>query len=261
MKDALLGLLGPARRKALSGAYARLRRSSTLFADGRRERWLREVYSERNNRIRRELFLDIAHFCQVSRPYRGYYFEFGCHSARTMRMAWDSFRHLFDFRYVAFDSFEGLPEIRGIDRQEIWQKGKLKTAESEFRRVCEAHGMPGDRLITVPGFYNVSLTPELRDRLLPAPAAIAYIDCDLYESTVPVLEFLVPFLVPGTVVVFDEWNAFNADPRRGERRAMREFAARHPEFAFEPLWSIGMHQVFVVSTAPAGAIPQGASPK
>ncbi len=257
MKDAILGLLGPARRKALSDAYAQLRRSSPLFADGRRERWVRNVYSERNNRIRRDLFLDIAHFCHVSRPYRGYYFEFGCHSARTMRMAWDNFRHLFDVRYVAFDSFEGLPEIRGIDRQDIWEKGKLKTAEAEFRRVCEAHGMPPNSLITVPGFFEASLTPALRNRLLPEPAAIAYIDCDLYESTVPVLEFLVPFLVPGTVVVFDEWNAFNADPHRGERRAMCEFSARHPEFAFEPLWSIGMHQVFVVSAAPAGAIAQG----
>lgn len=250
MKDYVLKFLKPAWRKALSNAYAKIRYALPVFAEGRRERWIRDVYSARNNAIRRELFLDIAHFCHVNRPYRGYYFEFGCHSARTMRLAWDSFKHLFEFTYVGFDSFEGLPEIKEIDRQEIWQKGNLKTAESEFRRVCETHGIPPDRLLTVAGYYDVSLTEELRNRLLPDAAAVVYVDCDLYESTVPVLEFVSSFLVRGTIIVFDEWNAFNADPARGERRAFREFASRHPEFEFEALWTIGMHQVFVVTKSP-----------
>ena len=48
----------------------------------------------------------------------GYYFEFGSHEANTMRMAWDTLRHLFDYTYVAFDSFEGLPEPDDLDGDE-----------------------------------------------------------------------------------------------------------------------------------------------
>ncbi len=227
-----------------SNTYARLRRSLPIYAEGRRERWIRDHYNTHNAANRRRLFMDLAHFCHVNRPYEGYYFEFGSHSGRTMRLAWDSFRYLFDLDYVAFDSFEGLPAIEDIDTQAIWEKGKLKTAESEFRAICEKHGIPRERLTTVPGFYETSLTPSLRDRLAPKKAAIIYIDCDLYSSTVPVLDFILHFLQPGTLIVFDDWNCFYGDPERGERRAWREFRERYPELRFEEIMTTPMQKIF-----------------
>jgi hypothetical protein len=189
--------------------------------------------------------MSIARFAHINRPIDGYYMEFGCHEANTMRRAFDCFRHLFDWTYVAFDSFEGLPEIAEIDRQEIWEPGKCATAEEDFRdRVLRA-GMPADRLITVKGFYDHSLTPELRDRLLPHKAAVVYIDCDLYVSTVDVLNFIVDFLQIGTIIVFDDWNCFWGDPRRGERRAWSEFLAKHPDLEFEEFFTEGMAKGFI----------------
>lgn len=162
-----------------------------------------------------------------------------------MRMAWDAFHHLFDWHYVAFDSFEGLPDISAIDRQEIWKKGKLKTDEEVFLATCHRHGMPAERLSTVKGFYDETLTPELRNRLGPRKAAVVYVDCDLYLSTVPVLDFVKDFLQPGTIIVFDDWNCFLADPDRGERRAWREFLEREPNLKFEEFSSTGMQKAFV----------------
>jgi hypothetical protein len=98
-----------------------------------------------------------------------------------MRLAYDHFRHLFRWTYVAFDSFEGLPKIKEIDKQEIWEPGKLKTTEEEFIQIVTEHGMPRDKLITVPGFYNFSLNKKLQNDLLPQKAAVVYIDCDLYD--------------------------------------------------------------------------------
>ena len=43
--------------------------------------------------------------------------------------------------FHGFDSFEGLPEIPEIDRQKIWEKGKLKTTEEDFRHVVEKNGI------------------------------------------------------------------------------------------------------------------------
>lgn len=194
---------------------------------------------------RKRMLMSIARFAHINRPISGYYFEFGCHGANTMRLAWNCFHHLFDWSYVAFDSFQGLPSIGDIDRQEIWREGKLKTTEQDFTRICRGHGIPEDRLTTVPGYYDRSLTDEVKSRLAPGKAAVVYVDCDLYESTVPVLRFVAHFLQPGTVIVFDDWNCFLADPARGERRAFAEFRAANPSFRFEPFYATDMQQAFV----------------
>jgi O-methyltransferase len=199
----------------------------------KRDTWIRNVYSKFGNEQRKYIFLSISRFCHINRPVTGYYFEFGCHEANTIRIAFDAFHHLHDWTYVAFDSFEGLPEVGEIDRQEIWEKGKLKTSEEDFTKMVVRHGLPREKLITVKGFYDASLTDELTSRLLPTKAAVIYVDCDLYESTIPVLEFIKPFLQRGTIIVFDDWNCFHGDPDRGERRAFREFLEREPQMKFE----------------------------
>jgi hypothetical protein len=198
----------------------------------RRGRWIRREYWQFGQDQRSFVFMSIARFLHINRPIPGYYFEFGCNEANTMRKAWDHFQHLFEFTYVGFDSFEGLPAIAEIDKQPIWEKGKLAFAEERFIKRVLGHGMPADKLQTVKGFYDVSLTTKLKNSMLPTKAAVIYIDCDLYVSTVPVLEWVVDFLQVGTVIVFDDWYCFHGDPQRGEQLAWNEFRQRHPELRF-----------------------------
>ncbi|HYU35025.1 MAG TPA: TylF/MycF/NovP-related O-methyltransferase [Thermoanaerobaculia bacterium] len=210
-----------------------------------RAEWMARVYEPFRDSARREIFLRLAVFCYQNPPAGDYYFELGCHRARTMRAAWDAFHALFDFTYVAFDSFEGLPEVAGIDRHPLWRQGDLRTSEEDFVRTVVDHGMPRDQLITVKGFYDQSLTPELAERLRPRKAAIIYLDCDLYSSAVPVLEFVRPFLARGTVLVFDDWFCFYGDPERGERRAFREFCERHPDLVFQDFFATSEVKAFI----------------
>lgn len=198
-----------------------------------RDSWVHDVYFEFGQQSRRDVMLSIARFHNINRPMTGYYMEFGSHEANTMRTAWDSFHHLFDHHFIAFDSFEGLPDIEPVDRQEIWGKGRLKTEEEGFREICRRHGIPDDRLTTVKGFYDQTLDEATRDRFLPTKAAVVYIDCDLYASTVPVLQFVKHFLQRGTVIVFDDWFCFHGDPDKGERLAWREFLEAEPQLRFE----------------------------
>lgn len=210
-----------------------------------RRRFFKMKYMAHIRREAEYIFASIARYCVANRPIEGYYFEFGCHTGGTMRLAFDYFSHLFDWKYVAFDSFEGLPEIQEIDKQEIWQQGKLATRVEDFVDVVTRHGMSRDRLITVKGFYERSLTGEARDKLLPGKAAVVYVDCDLYASTVPVLEFVRHFLQRGTIIVFDDWNCFWGDPEKGERRAFAEFRAKYPELVFEEFISTHMQKAFI----------------
>lgn len=233
-------------RKTVGRTYSKLPWSF----DRKRERWIRKTYSSFGQESRREIFLSISRFCVINRPIEGYYFEFGSHEAKTMRMAYDTFRYLFDWTYVAFDSFEGLPAISPIDEQAIWQKGKLRTEERDFIELCIKHGIPRDRLITVKGFYEDTLNSETIRRFKPKRAAVAYIDCDLYESTVPVLRFLRHFLQRGTIIVFDDWNCFHGDPERGERRAFSEFLRENPGLRLEPFVSTAEAQSFICLEEP-----------
>jgi O-methyltransferase len=221
---------------------------------GTRERWMQGTYEPFRQARRRELFLAIAIYHYQNQPVDGHYLEFGCHRGRTMRLAWDAFHVLFDRTYVGFDSFEGLPPMAPEDRMPLWKPGGLSTSEPEFRRAVLAHGLPARRLRTVKGWFEETLTPALADELLPTRAAVVYVDCDLYASTVPVLRFAGPFLQRGTVVVFDDWFCFHGDPDRGQRRAFREYCDRHPEIHFEEFVQTSEAKAFVVIDPGPGSV-------
>ncbi len=117
---------------ALLDIARRFRDALPLWAMTRKGRWIRREYWQFGQDQRSFVFMSIARFLHINRPVPGYYFEFGCNEANTMRKAWDHFQHLFDLTYVGFDSFEGLPEIAEVDQQPIWEKGKLAFAERRF---------------------------------------------------------------------------------------------------------------------------------
>lgn len=210
-----------------------------------RPKWIRKEYSALARADRKYLYMSAARFMNINRPIPGYYFEFGCHEANTMRDAWSSFRYLFDLHYVAFDSFEGLPDMEDFDKSSIFIAGNLATEENEFIRRVTSAGMPIEKLTTVKGFYNKTLNDELAEKLLPSKAAVIYIDCDLYESTVPVLKFIKRFLQKGTIIMFDDWNCYHADPNMGERRAWSEFLIANPNCEFVEYLSTGEAKSFV----------------
>lgn len=151
----------------------RLRGALPFWAMTRKGRWIRREYCQFGQDQRDFVFMSIARFLHINRPVPGYYFEFGCNEANTIRKAWDHFQHLFDFTYVGFDSFEGLPAIAEADQQLIWKRGKLAFAEERFIRRVRGHGVPAGKLRTVKGFYDVSLTRKLKDSLLPARAPLS----------------------------------------------------------------------------------------
>jgi len=83
-------------------------------------------------------------------------------------------------------------------------------------------------VVIVPGWYKDTLNDETKKKLNIKKASIIYIDCDLYESTVPVLNFITDYVSNGTIIIFDDWHAFHGDPDLGEQRAFREWLGRNP---------------------------------
>ena len=102
-----------------------------------------------------------------------------------------------------------------------------------------------DELIVIKGFYNETLNEELVKRLSPTKAAVIYVDCDLYTSTVDVLNFIKFFLQPGTILIFDDWNCFYGDNERGQRKAFKEFLISNKNLQFEEFISDAESKSFV----------------
>ena len=178
----------------------------------------------------------------------GDYVEFGSWGGMTFALAHrQARRHGHGARLWAFDSFEGLPEqSKAEDEHPLWTQGAMSTSEAEFHAICASNGIPRDEYNTVPGFYDQTL-PQLGAASPPTDIALAYIDCDLYSSTMSVLDFLLPRLKNGMIIAFDDYFCWSANQLSGERRAELEFFSHHSRWGLVPFVQFGWHgQSFVV---------------
>jgi len=155
----------------------------------------------------------------------GNYAEFGVYRGRGIIDAYYcSKKFALNTQLWAFDSFQGLPKIEGSDIGGPFVEGEFSHSLAQFKGNLTRYGVELSRVNIVPGFYEHSLKGQDE----PKKIAIAWIDCDLYESTVPVLEFLTERLVDGAVLIFDDWYCFNGGPDHGEQKACAEWLAKNP---------------------------------
>lgn len=185
----------------------------------------------------------------------GDYLEFGVFEGRTFAYAHKIMAPLFsDMRFVAFDSFQGLPEPSGIDAEGTYSssfiKGQFQCDKDRFlQNLMKANPLIDlGRVVTIEGWFNESLrddNPALGDL---NTISAAWIDCDLYESTVPVLNFLTHRLKIGSVILFDDWRCFRNLGNYGEQRACQEWLTRNPQVKLNPFVDFGFHGMsFTVS--------------
>lgn len=161
---------------------------------------------------------------QHSRP--GDYLEFGVYKGRAFIEAYKKAEEMkFDnMRFFAFDSFEGLPELGKNDASfGHFYEGQYSYSENDFLNTIEQNSVDLSRVTTVPGFYDKSLKEKgLKEKLGIKFASVIWVDCDLYVSTKPVLEFITDIIDTGTIIVFDDWFSFDGDLYKGEIRAVNE---------------------------------------
>jgi len=164
----------------------------------------------------------------------GDYLEFGCFSGKSFVHTYQRAAPLMPWmRFWAFDSFQGLPAPRGIDGDGEAREGLFACDQATFMQNLRAASVDLNRVVTVPGWFEETLTPTLkRDRDLTR-ASIVYIDCDLYASTVAVLDFITELVDTGTILIFDEWLTFKGDPRHGEQLACAEWLTRTPAISLQ----------------------------
>jgi hypothetical protein len=132
--------------------------------------------------------------------------EFGVATGTTLRLIAE---HHSGGPVFGFDSFEGLPEP--------WRPGfgTGAFAQEALPEVAGVELVVGLFDDVLPGFLDAH----------PGPVSFLHLDADLYSSTTTVLEQLGPRLVPGSVVLFDEYYNFPDWPEH-EFRAWAEHVER-----------------------------------
>ena len=145
-------------------------------------------------------------------------------------------------RWFAFDSFSGLPGGPG-PRHADYAPGAYACTQDEFTLNIVKLGVDLKDVVVVPGFYDKTLNSQTKEKHGLQRAAIVMIDCDLYESTVPVLEFVTDLVDQGTILIFHDWFRFRGSPRCGEQRACREWLERNPHLELVEFWREGPQSV------------------
>jgi O-methyltransferase len=124
------------------------------------------------------------------------------------------------------DSFEGLSQPTAVDsetggRRDAWQAGDLAADESIVRE--QLKDFPQCR-------FHRGWIPDCFVGLEGRQFALVHVDVDLYEPTLAAFEFFYPRLVPGAVMVCDDYG-FASCP--GARRAVDEYFAGRPDVFLE----------------------------
>jgi len=184
----------------------------------------------------------------------GDYLEFGVFQGTTFIHGFRNLSpHFKQIRFFAFDSFEGLPEPKGIDGLNEYSshfyRGQFSCNEEEFRKHLKRNGVDLKKVTIVKGWFEETLSVDKAREYGIGTIAAAWIDCDLYESTVPVLKFISPHLTQGSVIIFDDWRCYRNHPDFGEQRACREWLEANPHIRLQELFSFGWNGIAFTVTS------------
>jgi hypothetical protein len=135
----------------------------------------------------------------------GEVYEFGVYQGITFRRLCRNYPKQ---TVVGFDSFEGLPEY--WDGNGGMEAGHFKTRVPP--RPSNGRYVIGSFSFTVPGFFR-----EVHPLTV---ASFVHIDCDLYSSAFIALINLRPYLVKGSLILFDEFFGNKNWLTTGEAKAL-----------------------------------------
>lgn len=137
-------------------------------------------------------------------------YEFGVYRGRSTSMLASVFNESTVF---GFDSFLGLPEQ--------WTKTEAPgtyTAKGNLPKVSESN------VQFIEGWYKDSLPSFFSSER--KPASLIHVDCDLYSSTKLALDESLPVIVPGTLILFDDFTGYHGYEKH-EHKAFFDFVEQN----------------------------------
>lgn len=135
------------------------------------------------------------------------FMEFGVNAGTSLLEFYDFYtKHGIKKNFFGFDSFVGLPEEK-FDVNSPWKTGKFS---------CDGKINPEllnkNDISIYNGWFSETLVynADLYNKTHNKKVGIAHIDCDIYTSTLQVLDFLLTnnLLCDGSLLIYDDWGSF-----------------------------------------------------
>jgi hypothetical protein len=140
------------------------------------------------------------------------YLEFGVYKGESMGY-WADIHANASSRFYGFDTFDGLPEA--------WHYFGGAHSEATFDAGGVAPVLADSRVTFVKGLFQDTVS-EFLDKFEPESRIFLHCDADLYSSTLYVLTQFDRLLVPGSIVLFDEFASV-----MDEFSALRDYCAAY----------------------------------
>ena len=121
------------------------------------------------------------------------YLEFGVHEGHSLRH-WAGANADPGSRFTGFDTFTGLPDA--------WNAAHPR---GHFATGGRAPVIDDARVGCRTGMFQATLGPFLDDHPPGGRPLVVHLDCDLYGSALYALTRLDPWLLPGTLLILDEF--------------------------------------------------------
>lgn len=131
-------------------------------------------------------------------------------------------------KYYLFDSFEGLPDAKPIDgiAAEHWQANKKSPgyfdnckAEIDYaQKAMQLSNTTKEKVVFIKGWFNETLV----ERNFNDKISLLRLDADWYDSTMTCLEFFFPKIVPGGMIIIDDYHTWE-----GCTKALHDYLSKN----------------------------------
>ena len=146
-------------------------------------------------------------------------------------------------QFHCLDTFEGMPENSEGEIQ--FETNSFMSSIDLVKKKVSKKNFLGIKINFYKGLFADNES-RFRKKMRGKKIVIANIDCDLKESTTDALNIISEFIDIGTIILFDDYNAFKSDNNKGQRLAFIQFKTKS-KFVFEKHFSYFMSgQSFLV---------------
>ena len=185
------------------------------------------IHAQQNRQFQKYMFFQKAFDLVYDNSISGDYFEFGCHKGRTFSFALAHARmRNMNMDFYAFDSFEGLPNVKNnLTQNDKFKYKALKTNINDFKGIVNKFSFYKKNIHLIPGFYEKSLNKVLVSKFKRkrVKASLINFDCDLEQSVDQALKFSLKFLQRGTILYCDDYfSSYKGNPKLGIPKVIKK---------------------------------------
>lgn len=170
----------------------------------------------------------------------GGYFEFGIYEGTSLYSAINMHKKHFSSikrNFYGFDSFDdGFKYFDDKDKHPFFKEGDFKSSyarvQKRFRNFKNIKLIKGYFEESIAGKHPKEISGEDK-------CAIIFIDTDLMNPSLIALEFILPILQKGSVLILDDYFAYRGDSTKGTSGALKTFLQKYPSVTVREYYKYG----------------------